>query len=77
MEGCSTIALEKSRKKTLMPISYLDVPPRIRVEANEKLVKDIHLVFDEAYHVPDTRIFIREWPLENVSQDGRLDSQPA
>ena len=60
-----------------MPISYLDVPPRIRVEANETLVKDIHLALDEAYHVPDTRIFIREWPLENVSQDRRLDSQPA
>jgi phenylpyruvate tautomerase PptA (4-oxalocrotonate tautomerase family) len=60
-----------------MPISYIDVPPGIRVEAKEKLVKDIYIALDEAYHIPDTRIFIREWPLDNVSQDGRLDSQPA
>jgi phenylpyruvate tautomerase PptA (4-oxalocrotonate tautomerase family) len=57
-----------------MPISYIDVPPGIRVEAKAKLVKDIYIALDEAYHVPDTRIFIREWPLESVSQDGRLDS---
>jgi hypothetical protein len=31
---------------------------------------------DEAYRVPDTRIFLREWPPENVSQDGRLDGAP-
>jgi len=42
-----------------MPISYIDVPWGIRVEAKEKLVKDIHLALDQAYHVPDTRIFIR------------------
>jgi len=60
-----------------MPISYIDVPPGIRVEAKKRLVKEIYTALDEAYHIPDTRIFIREWPLENVSQDGRLDSQPA
>ena len=60
-----------------MPISCIDVPPGIRVEAKEKLVKNIYAELDEAYHIPDTRIFIREWPPENVSQDGRLDSQPA
>ena len=57
-----------------MPISYLDVPPGIRVEAKDKFGKGYPLALDEAYHVPDTRIFIREWPLENVPQDGRLDS---
>jgi phenylpyruvate tautomerase PptA (4-oxalocrotonate tautomerase family) len=46
------------------------------VEAKKKLVKEIHTALDDAYHVPDTRIFIREWPLEHVSQDGRLDLQP-
>lgn len=60
-----------------MPISFLEVPPGLRVEAKQKLVKEIYTALDEAYRVPDTRIFIREWPLENVSQDGRLELQPA
>jgi phenylpyruvate tautomerase PptA (4-oxalocrotonate tautomerase family) len=60
-----------------MPISYIDVPPGIRVEAKRKLVNEVFAALDEAYRVPDTRIFLREWPLETVSQDGRLDSEPA
>ncbi len=60
-----------------MPISYLDVPQGIRLDAKKKLVKEVYTALDEAYRVPDTRIFLREWPLESVSQDGRLDSEPA
>ena len=60
-----------------MPISYIDIPPGIRVDAKRKLVKEVYDALDEAYRVPDTRIFLREWPLESVSQDGRLDSEPA
>ena len=60
-----------------MPIAYIDVPPGIRVDAKKKLVKEFFVALDEAYRVPDTRIFLREWPLEQVSQDGRLDSAPA
>jgi phenylpyruvate tautomerase PptA (4-oxalocrotonate tautomerase family) len=60
-----------------MPVAYIDVPPGIRVNAKKKLVKEVFAALDEAYRVPDTRIFLREWPLENVSQDGRLDSEPA
>lgn len=60
-----------------MPIAYIDVPPGIRVDAKKKLVKEVFVALDEAYPVPDTRIFLREWPLEQVSQDGRLDSAPA
>src|SRR5262245_57406898 len=60
-----------------MPISYLDVPPGIRADAKKKLVNEIFHALDEAYRIPDTRVFLREWPLENVSQDGRLASEPA
>ena len=60
-----------------MLIAYMDVPPGIRVDAKRKLVKEVFVALDEAYRVPDTRIFLREWPLEQVSQDGRLDSAPA
>jgi len=60
-----------------MPIAFLEAPPGIRTDAKKRLVKEIFTALDEAYRVPDTRIFLREWPLENVSQDGRLDSEPA
>ncbi len=60
-----------------MPIAYIDVSPGIHVDAKRRLVKEVFVALDEAYRVPDTRIFLREWPLENVSQDGRLDSAPA
>src|SRR5262249_33098956 len=60
-----------------MPISYVDVPHGIRIDAKKKLVNEIYAALDEAYRIPDTRIFLREWPLESVSQDGRLDSEPA
>jgi len=60
-----------------MPISYIDVPQGIRIDAKKKLVKEVYTALDEAYRIPDTRIFLREWALESVSQDGRLDSEPA
>jgi phenylpyruvate tautomerase PptA (4-oxalocrotonate tautomerase family) len=59
-----------------MPIAYLDVPPGIPTDAKRTLVEEIFTALDEAHRVPDTRIFIREWPHENVSQDGRLDDAP-
>jgi phenylpyruvate tautomerase PptA (4-oxalocrotonate tautomerase family) len=59
-----------------MPVAYLDVPPGIPADAKKPLVQEIFTALDEAYRIPDTRIFIREWPPENVSQDGRLDNAP-
>jgi phenylpyruvate tautomerase PptA (4-oxalocrotonate tautomerase family) len=61
-----------------MPIAYLDVPQGIRIDEKRKLVKGIYDALHEAYPFPDdVRIFLREWPLESVSQNGRLDSEPA
>jgi hypothetical protein len=59
-----------------MPVAYLDVPPGIPADAKRTLVREIFTALDAAYRVPDTRIFIREWPPENVSQDGGLDAAP-
>jgi phenylpyruvate tautomerase PptA (4-oxalocrotonate tautomerase family) len=59
-----------------MPVAYLDVPPGLPADAKKPLVQEIFTALDEAYRVPDTRIFVREWPPENVSQDGRLDGAP-
>ena len=31
---------------------------------------------NEAYPIPDVRIFLREYDAENVGQDGQLQSEP-
>ncbi len=60
-----------------MPIAYLDVPEGIEIEEKKKLVKGIYEAINEAYPFPlDHRIFVREWPLDSVSQDGQLGSEP-
>jgi phenylpyruvate tautomerase PptA (4-oxalocrotonate tautomerase family) len=59
-----------------MPIAYLDVPPRIGEDAKKRLVEEIYAALDKAYRVPDTRIFLREWPHDMVSQDGRVEDEP-
>jgi phenylpyruvate tautomerase PptA (4-oxalocrotonate tautomerase family) len=61
-----------------MPIAYLDVPQGISVDEKRKLVKGIYDALHEAYPFPnDVRIFLREWPIGSVSQDGHLDAEPA
>lgn len=60
-----------------MPIAYLDVPEGIRREAKQDLVKGIYQALNDAYPFPpDHRIFVREWALDSVSQDGQLGSEP-
>jgi phenylpyruvate tautomerase PptA (4-oxalocrotonate tautomerase family) len=57
-----------------MPVLYIDAPPGIRPEAKRKLMEKITAAVDEAYHIGDTLIFLREYPAENVAMDGRLQS---
>jgi hypothetical protein len=38
------------------------------------MVEKITTAIDEAYHIGDTLIFLREYPPENVAMDGRLQS---
>jgi len=59
------------------PIAYLDVPQGIQIDKKKKLVKRIYDALHEAYPVPDdVRIFLREWPTNSISQNGRLGSDP-
>jgi hypothetical protein len=61
-----------------MPVGYLDVPASVDVSRKRELVKAIYDALHEAYPFPDdTRIFLREWPLDSVSQNGLLGSEPA
>jgi hypothetical protein len=61
-----------------MPIGYLDVPTGADLDTKRELVKAMYDALREAYPFPDdTRIFLREWPLGSVSQNGLLGSEPA
>jgi len=58
-----------------MPVVFIEAPPGIRPEAKKKLVSKITEAVDEAYHIGDTLIFLREYPAENVAMDGSLQSE--
>jgi hypothetical protein len=61
-----------------MPIAYLDVPTGTDLSKKRELVKALYEALHEAYPFPDDhRIFLREWPLDSVSQNGLLGSEPA
>ena len=61
-----------------MPIGYLDVPSGADIDRKSALVKAIYEAVHEVYPFPDdTRIFLREWSLDGVSQNGLLGSEPA
>jgi phenylpyruvate tautomerase PptA (4-oxalocrotonate tautomerase family) len=59
-----------------MPIGYLDVPTGADANQKKELVKAMYAALHEAWPFPDdVRIFLREWPLESVSQNGLLGSE--
>jgi len=58
-----------------MPVVFIEAPPGIRPEAKKKMVEKITAAIDDAYHIGDTLIFLREYPAENVAMDGRLQSE--
>jgi len=39
------------------------------------MMQKITEAVEEAYHIGDTLIFLREYPADNVAQDGRLQSE--
>ena len=58
-----------------MPVVFIEAPPGIKPEAKKQMVQKITSAIDEAYHIGDTLIFLREYPAENVAMDGRLQSE--
>jgi len=55
-----------------MPVAYIDLPSGLKADAKKKLVKDVADSIHHAYMIPDTRVFLREWPAEQTSVDGQL-----
>ena len=56
-----------------MPVAYIDVPIGLNDGAKKKIFTEVYEAVHEAWPIPDTRVLIREWPDEAVSQDGRIE----
>ena len=59
-----------------MPVFTIDAPTGAGRDAKQKMLKEIHDALEEAFHFPDTRGWLREYPVENVAQDGRVQAEP-
>ena len=57
-----------------MPVAYVDVPSGLNDGAKQKIFRELYDAIHEAWPIPDTRVLIREWANDAVSQDGRIES---
>jgi len=55
-----------------MPVAYLDLPSGLGADLRKNLVKEVAEFIHQAYMIPDTRVFLREWPAEQIGIDGEL-----
>jgi hypothetical protein len=44
--------------------------------AKKKIFQELYEEIHEAWPIPDTRVLVREWPNEAVSQDCRIENVP-
>lgn len=58
-----------------MPVVFIEAPEGIRAEAKQNMMARITSAIDDAYHIGDTLIFLREYSPQNVAMDGRLQSE--
>lgn len=58
-----------------MPVLFIEAPLGIRPEKKRVMMQKITEAIDEAYHIGDTLIFHREYRVENVAMDGRIQSE--
>ncbi|GAB2982513.1 hypothetical protein LWP59_16845 [Amycolatopsis acidiphila] len=59
-----------------MPQFFIEAPAGIRPEAKQTMMREITVAIDEAYRIPDVRVWLREYAAENVAQDGRIAAEP-
>ena len=59
-----------------MPVFTIDAPSGVPQDAKHKMMKEITEALHEAWPIPDTRGWLREYPADNVSQDGRMQAEP-
>jgi phenylpyruvate tautomerase PptA (4-oxalocrotonate tautomerase family) len=60
-----------------MPQFLIEAPVGASRDAKQRMMKQISEAIDEAYgHFPDIRVWLREYPAENVAQDGKVGAEP-
>lgn len=59
-----------------MPQFFVEAPTGVQPDAKRTMMEEITTAIDEAYQIPDVRIWLREYPADNVAQDGRLAAEP-
>jgi phenylpyruvate tautomerase PptA (4-oxalocrotonate tautomerase family) len=67
--------MEIRRGGHYMPVLFIEAPEGIRPEKKSQMMRKITEAVDEAYHIGDTLIFLREYAAEDVAMDGRLQSE--
>jgi hypothetical protein len=50
-----------------MPVAFLELPSGLGIDTKKKLVKNVADAIHDAYQIPDTRVFLREWPTGSCS----------
>lgn len=60
-----------------MPVFTIDAPSGARDDAKHKMMKEVTDALHEAWPIPDTRGWLREYPAGNISQDGLIGAEPA
>jgi phenylpyruvate tautomerase PptA (4-oxalocrotonate tautomerase family) len=58
-----------------MPQFFVEAPIGIRDDAKQQMMHDLTAAIDEAYHIPDVRVWLREYQPGNVAQDGRSGAE--
>lgn len=58
-----------------MPVAYVDLPSGLSASSKKKLVLELYAAIHHTYPIDDTRVLLREFSLEDVGQDGRLDAE--
>ncbi|MGP3937169.1 tautomerase family protein [Nonomuraea sp. KM88] len=58
-----------------MPLIFIEGPQGIRPDAKRELMRQVTEALSDTYHVPDVRIFVREYPGVNVAQDGLSEAE--
>lgn len=59
-----------------MPQFLIEAPVGIAEEAKATMMQKISAALDEAYNIPDVRVWLREYPPDNVAHDGEIGATP-
>jgi len=58
-----------------MPVVFIEAPPGIRSDAKKRMVEKVTAAVDEAYHIGEVLIFLREYAPDRVALNGQLQSE--